>query len=353
MSLSMDYASNRYLAPQGVSGEGGFVTLDAKLRRATETLVLDAQPSISLQRYTHHSANDTDNGALNLSATSLHERSTYSLTAGYSDLSTLTTELASTGVVQGNTHQRQASAAASWLYLQSERRQLTIQAMYADVHYVGQQAQLLPGYRYPTGSIAERFIVSPQTAFTVTATASEVRSSGAAGNSLDGELGVAFDHSFSDRIRAVASFGRSERRSDGVLTGGYVGEAQLTRSDERNQWRLSYQRSVVATGFGNLVQRDAASLSLSRPLTERMSGDLSVLSTRDRNVFFFGLLQEGRRYDTAEGGLSWITGETSTIGLRFGYDRATVSSLVPVPQARGWRAAVNLNWTPRPRSMSR
>ncbi len=353
MGLSMDYASNRYLQPQAVPGDGAFVNLDAQLRRTTDTLVLNAQPSFSLQRYTNHSAINSDNGALNLSATSLHEFSTYGLTAGYSDLSTLTTELESTGVVQGNTHQRQANAGASWQYLQSERRQLTMQATYTDVRYFGQQAQFLPGYRSPGASIAERFTLSALTTLTITASSSELRSSGAAGNTVDGELDLGLNHSFSDRIQAVASVGRSERRSDGVLTGGYVGEAQLTRNDERNQWRLSYQRSVVPTGFGNLVQRDAGSLSLSRPLSERLSGDVSILSTRDRSVFFFGLLQEGRRYDTAEGGLNWITSETSTIGLRIGYDRAAVSSLIPVPQARGWRAAANVHWTPRPRSISR
>jgi hypothetical protein len=353
MSLTMDYASNRYLVPQPVAGEGGLLNLDAHLKRATETLVLEAQPSVSLQRYTHHSASDTDNAAINLSSTSFHEYSIYTLGAAYSDLSTLTTELASTGVVQGNTHQQQASASGSWQHRQSEQRLLTMQLGYADVRYVGQQARLLPGYRLPNGSIAERFSLSPLTSVTLGATASQLQSSGPAGTSRDEELSVTLEHSFSDRIGALAAFGRSQRDFEGSHNGGYVGEVQLTRTDERNHWKLSYQRSVVATGFGGLVQRDAAILNLSRPLTARLSGDLSVLSSRDRNFFFFGLLQVGRRYDSAEGGFSWISSETSTIGVHFSDDRAVVSSLVPVPVARGWRAAVSVTWTPRPRSVSR
>ena len=351
LSWTMDHASNRSLTAQAVPGEGAFLNLDAFLKRSTPTLELNMQPSVSLQRFTDASGSDTVNRSLNLSGAWAHERSAFNLSASYSDLSTLLTELTTTGIIQGNTRQRFASATASWQLQQSESRQLAVTLSDSDARYVGQQANLLPGYQYPSASLAERFKLSDRTSFTVSGSVGELKSR-VGGNVRDEELSVTLEHSFSERFSGLAAFGRNDRSAAG-RNHGYVGQFLLRRTDERNQWRLSYQRSVSPTGLGVLVQRDDASFSVSRQLAEKLNGDLSIGTARDNESLSASLLNQARRFESAQTGLNWTSGEASTVGIHAGYTRAIANSQALVPAAHGWQAGVTYTWKPLSRSISR
>lgn len=367
MSWTTDYSSNRYLAANSLPGEGGFITFDALLTRTTSILELDLKPSLAVQRFSNNSATDTFNRSLAGSSTWTRERSTFNLGGSYSDLSTLTTELASTGITQGNTHQRQAVGTGYWQWQQSENRQSTVSLGYNDTTYVGQQASVLPGYRNASVAIAERFTLSDPTALTVTAYGGDLRSNTLPSES-DAQLTIAVDHSFTERFTMYASAGANDRRSSGQYNPfagvtdrsasgqhiGYVGEVWLKRIDERNQWKVDYARTVAASGFGVLTVHDEATLSFSRDLTSQLSAGLKLGGSQDKYDVATGpFVLLSRRYETADASLNWMSGETSTLSLGSGYQRATASSDPPTPLATGWRVSVTYRWTPHPTSFSR
>jgi hypothetical protein len=365
----MDHSSNRYLLANSPPGEGGFVTFDALLERASSTFELDMHPSVAVQRFSNNSASDSVNRAIDLASKWTGVRSTFGLGGSYSELSTLGTELTSTGVVEGNTRQRQETAFMSWQYQQSENRQLTAQANYNNTTYTGQEAFLLPGYRYPNGSLAERFTLSDRDAITVSASGGYLSSphspiqdsslcasktTTCSSSTEDEQLVAALDHSFSERLTLYASAGVNDRSSNGRKT-GYVGEFTLKRIvDERNQWKLDYTRNVSASGFGVLAQHSAGTVSYSRDLAYQLNAGLAVSYIEDSQDVTSGpLLLQTRKYESADATLKWLSGETSTVSLGAGYSRATTVSEPPTPVAHGWRASISYRWTPRPVSFSR
>jgi hypothetical protein len=358
----MDYSSNRYLVSSATPGEGAYLTLNASLKRSTPTFDIALQPMLSLQRYSTGSGSNSDNRSINASAAWTRELSTWSLLGGYSDLSTLTTELATTGVVQGNTRQRQETGQGSWQLQHSETAALNVQIAYARVNYVGQQGNVLSNYQYPSVSIGEKFKLRPATSLSVTASGSDLLSPNL-GDSQDYELNLALEHSFSEHLSLSTSVGRSQQYfktrstspqlASSASSHGYVGEFRLTRVYERNQWKISYHRAVTPNGFGGLVQRDQGSLSVLRDLAPRLTGNVGLFTTRDREEFQFASLQLGRRYESMAAGLNWLSGETSSFGIRVSTDRATVTASSHVPAAKGWQAALTYTWTPLPGSASR
>ena len=351
VSWSMDHASNRYLAASASPGEGAFVTLNALVTRSTDTLQLTMQPSLFAQRFTTGSGADSNNGSINLGAAWSGERSSLNLTAGYSDLSTAISELETTGVVQANTYQHQATAGSSWTVQQSPGAQLSIQLSYADVRYVGPYVGL-NSYTYPSFSLGQQFDLSTRTSLTLGAAGSELSSPAGGGTSRDGQLTLSASHSFSARLQGVVKVGFSDLDYGIGRNRGVVGEFHLTRKAERSSWTLLYERSVSPNGFGELVVRDQASITGSRDLAADFSVSASLLDTRDREVYFF-VLQTSRRYASLETTLNWRSGESSTVGLRAGYDRAQLQSFIPVPTENGWRAALIYTWAPQRLSISR
>lgn len=356
MSWTVDHSSNRYLVVNSPPGEGAFVTLDALMSRTTDALELDMHPSIGVQRFSNNSASDTVNRSLTLGSTWNRESSKWIVGGTYSELSTLTTELASTGIVQGNTRQRQETGSVSWQWDQSENRHFTATGAYNDTAYIGEQAFLLPGYRYPTASLAERFTLSDVNAITVSASGGDLRSGGsisASPNTQDEQLTLSLDHSFSERFTLFVSAGVNDRSSSGRKA-GYVGEFLLKRLDERNQWKLEVSRTVDASGFGVLSQHTAGSVSFTRDLAYPLSAGLSLTASQDKQDVTSGpLLEQTRTYEAADATLNWLSGETSTVSLGTGYARATISSEPPTPLGHGWHASITYRWTPRPTRFSR
>lgn len=355
----MDHSSNRYLIANYPPGEGGFLTLDAFLSRTTSTLELDMHPDVAVQRFSNNSASDTVNRSLDLAGKWTRERTKWALGASYSELSTLTTELASTGVVQGNTRQRQEAASASWEWDQSENRLFTAVANYNDTTYLGDQAYLLPGYRYPTASLSERFTLSDRDAISVAVSGGDLHSRSSYGtpsssSTEDEQLTVALNHQFSERLTLFLQAGINDRSANGRKA-GYVGEFTLKRIiDDRNQWKLDASRTVGASGFGVLSQHTEGSITLSHDLSYPFSADLALSVVQDKQDVTSGpLLEETRLYEALDTTFKWLSGETSTVSLGTGYARAKVSSEPPTPLGHGWHVSIGYRWVPRPSTFSR
>ena len=352
LSWSADYDSNRYFLPAPVPGEGAFLNLSALLTRSSDVLQLAVQPFLSAQRFSDNSGTDSNNGSIIVSATWSLERSTLALKAGYSDLSTLLTELETTGVIQGNSHQEQTSGGATWAMAQSQKTQLSVQLGYSDVRYVGVNTLGLSSYDYSTAAVAEQYSPVERTTLSLTAFASEVSSPNGPGTSRNAGLSVSAERAFSERITGFVSAGYGKLDYGIGTDHSVVGEIKLARTGERSQLKLDYQRSVTPNGFGTLVVRDQATLTASRDLTPHLSINASLVGTRDRERFFV-VLYEQQTYESVQTTLDWHSGETSTVDLTAGYDRSTLKSILPRPSGNRWRAALTYTWSVKPHAVSR
>ena len=124
-----DHDSNRLLTPANeVADEAAWLTVDALLKRATETGEIDFHPLVEFQRFIGGSELDSNNGSLQLAAMNKGEIYSYSATAGYSDNSTLISELANTGIVDSSTRQEAATVSATGTREFTERQRVLFRA---------------------------------------------------------------------------------------------------------------------------------------------------------------------------------------------------------------------------------
>ena len=124
-----DHDSNRQLTPVNEEADNAaWLTIDALLKRATETGEVDVHPLVEIQRFSGGSALNSTNGSLQLSAMNKGEIYSYSASAGYSDNSTLISELANTGSVDASTRQEAATTSVTGSREFTERQRLDLQA---------------------------------------------------------------------------------------------------------------------------------------------------------------------------------------------------------------------------------
>jgi len=260
--------------------------------------------------------------------------------------SDLVSEMLETGIVRGDTHRRTAQAGSTLAWSQTENRQLITQLSYMDVSYYGRAQSLLPGYRYPAGSVGERFVFSERGNITVSAYGSMLSSDSAGNSSHEAGIQTEVVYSFSERTSLDASIGESSRRLTGVSSHGTDASVSLTHSLALGSVGLSYTRSLVPYGIGFLVERQQFSASGSRALTPYVDATMSLLRIQNnQNAVLLGI--DRRSYDSASVGLNWHFTQTWTLGGQ----AAAVRTQPPGPNsdtANSWRAMVSMTWTPRP-----
>lgn len=350
-SSSVDYDSNRRLLTRGSASEAGVLTVDMRFDRALENFDFSLEPRYAFRRYSDSSLGNGDDrsiyGAINWNG----EKSTLNVTASYWDQSTLATEVLETGIVTGDTHRRLAQAAATWNWNQTERRTLVAQLSDMDVSYYGQSAALLPGYRYPSGSLGERFAFSERGSFTLSAYGSVLQSD-TRGNSshtegLEGEV----IYTFSELTNLDASVGESSRNLAGTSSYGTDASVSLNHTMLLGRASLVYTRSLVPYGFGFLVERQQFTAGVTRSLTETMSSTLSIMRIQNNETAVL-LRVDRRSYDSLSCSLNWRPTPTWSVGGEIDALRTQLPDIAGEP-VKGWRSSITITWTPLPWSRSR
>jgi hypothetical protein len=344
-SWSVDHDSNRTLNA-GVSGsESTVLTADLRFERALEDLQLTVEPRYSWRRYSDSLYGNGDDRSLYAGLAWERDLSRLDLTASIWDQSTLLTELLETGLVRADSHRRLVQAGANWVWAQTERRQMVGQLQFSDTHYYGQGSQFLPGYQYPSGSLGERFVFSERGDVTVSAYGSYFTSQAAGNTSRELGLQAAIDYQFSERTKLNASLGQSSRRLAGASSSGTDASLLLRHDFLRASISLAYTRSLVPYGFGFLVERQQATLSGVRHLTEHFDANFSVFRIQNNETAV--LLNLARRsYDNASVGLSWRPWEEWRLGAQLTGTHTQLPGLSHVT-VNEWRGSLSLVWTPR------
>jgi hypothetical protein len=350
-SSSVDYDSNRRLQRQGSGSEAGVLAVDMRFDRALENFDFSLEPHYAFRRYSDSSLGNGDDrsifGAINWN----REKSTLNVTASYLDQSTLVTELLETGIVTGDTHRRLAQAAASWNWNQTERRTLVTQLSDMDVSYYGQSTALLPGYRYPSGSLGERFAFSERGSFTLSAYGSILQSD-TRGNSshTEGVQGEVI-YTFSELTNLDASVGESSRNLAGASSYGTDASVSLTHAMLLGKASLGYTRSLVPYGFGFLVERQQFTAAVTRSFTETVASTLSFMRIQNNETAVL-LRIDRRSYDSVSLSLNWRPTPTLSVGGEIDGIRTQLPDLAGEP-VKGWRSSITVTWSPLPWSRSR
>jgi hypothetical protein len=352
-SWTLDYDSDRNLSsPSAQGSEEAVLSADLRLQRSLENMQITLEPHFDLRRFSDSIWGPGDDRSLAGAYNWTGERMQFSLNASIANQNTLTTELLETGIVNTNSRRRASQASAEWDWSRTEKHQFFTQLSYMDTSYSGPAlVQLeLPGYRYYSGSLGERFFLTEHLTMSVSAFGDALGSDrfGASSHEEGGQLGLIYAHS--EKTSFNVSVGESERSLAGPRSTGTNAAASITHNLSLGSVALNYTRSLMPYGTGVLVQRQQLTASATRPLTPYLSTDVAVLRVQN-NSSTVQLGLDRPYYDNAVAGLNWQLGERWTMR-----SEATTSWSRPIRSnatVREWRAALIMTWKPSPSVLSR
>jgi hypothetical protein len=350
-SSTVDYDSNRRLVAGGRGSEAAVLTADLRFKRALENWDIVIEPRYSFRRYSDSALGNGDDRSLFAGLDSTGERNTVSLTGSVWDQSTLLTEFLETGIVSGNTHRRLGQVSGTWAWNQTERRQLISQFSYMDVSYRGQDSARLPGYRYPTGTVGERFYFSEKGSFTLSAFGNMLSSDSRGNSSHEYGLQGEVVYAFSERTRVDATLGESTRVLAGTSSYGTDASVSLTHYLTLGNVALSYVRSLVPYGNGFLVERQQVTASMTYSLTPFLDCSLAALRVQNNQTTVL-LNLDRHSYDSVSASLTWRPFETWNVAAQLGGVRTQTPGRT-AETLYGWHSALTLTWTPFPSARSR
>jgi hypothetical protein len=349
-SSQVEYDSNRRLELTEKGSEDAVLTADLRFKWAIEDGDIFLEPRYSFRRYSDPTLGDGDDRSVFTGLDRFGDDFVLNLTASYWDQSTLLTELLETGIVSGNTHRRLAQAGSNWTWQLAERRQLISQFSYQDVSYHGEDSALLPGYKYPSGAIGERYSFSERGSVSLSAFGSVLSSSTRGNSSHEYGLQAEVIYAFSEETKIDASVGESERVLTGSKSQGTDASVSLTHMLSLGNLNFSYTRSLIPYGTGFLVQREQYAATLVHPLTFDLDGTISLLRIQN-NQTTVELGLDRRSYSSATLGLDWHPAETWAVGAQVEGLRTQLPGLEG-ETVNEWRTSVSLTWYPHPKSHS-
>jgi hypothetical protein len=359
-TVATDYDSNRNLAPGTQGSEEAVLYGDLKLQRAIENTQIVLEPKFDLRRYSDSIWGPGNDRSLNTGLVWTDERVKVSLTGFIANQSTLTTETLESGVITGNTRRRTEQASGEWDWSQNERRQSFLQLGYMGSSYSGSPlVELeLPGYRYPSASLGERFFLSERLTLSVSAFGDALTSARRGNSSHEEGAQVEFIDQYTEANSFDISVSQSKRSLSGQAGSGTNGSVTLTHLLERGSASLSYVRSLVPYGTGILVERQQIVASAVRPLTPELDANFTVLRIKN-NASTVRLGLDRPYYNNAALGLSWKMGESWTLQPQV--SAALTKPIAPLGNTAPddsrtvleWRAQLSLVWQPLPDKKSR
>jgi hypothetical protein len=360
ISVLTDYDSDRNLAANGRSGSEEVVLYtDLRLQRAIESTQIFIEPKFDVRRYSDSVWGPGNDRSLAASLNYTGERAKFNLTGSIADQTTLTTELAETGIVNGSTRRQYTQGSTEWDWSENELFQSFVQATYLGSSYSGGLlVQLeLPGYHYTNAALGQRLLWSEAWTFSVSAFGDVLQSARQGGSSHEAGLQVDTSYRYSERTQFEVVLGESERSLSGQTSTGTNITAVASRTLERGSASISYVRSLVPYGTGFLVQRTQIAASLARPVTPTLDYNIQLLRVQN-NAATVRLGLDRPFYNSAQFGLSWKMGESWSLQPAVLFSRSkpappVTEPTLPEPNVFQWRASVTLLWQPMPAAKSR
>ncbi|HTU65476.1 MAG TPA: hypothetical protein VMF52_05990 [Steroidobacteraceae bacterium] len=343
-----DHASNRGLVEDAPQSQSYGANVDLALARRDEDSELLLQPHYRVQRFIHDLYPDVDDAQLAARGHWLFETSSFDLRAQAAQESTLTTELAETGLVRADSDRRTLAGGIGWKFAHAETRQFGASLDYQDVDYTGAREELLTGYRYGRATLGESFTLSPRAMLTASVFGSQLRNPERDSTSDERGASLGVQYAWTERTTMSATLGLSRQDTDGERSRGTTRDFSLQHKGERLDWTLSYSHSLQPYGTGVLAERDTAQLEFVQALGPRASAVLRGSYARNEDGGF-GLLFDSREYRYAEAALRWQVRETWSASLSTGWSSARQDATFfrREESASGWSVSLYTTWAPR------
>ncbi|HEY0339998.1 MAG TPA: hypothetical protein VGC34_04275, partial [Steroidobacteraceae bacterium] len=286
LSWAADFDDNRNLEPGTAGSEEAVVSADVKLQRSMENLQLSLEPRVDIRRFSNSIYGPGDDRSLAAGLLWSRERVQFNFNASISDQNTLTTELLETGIVDTNTRRRLKTTNFELDLPMSEKHLFFTQFSYLGSSYSGNlfAEEALPGYRYFSGAVGERFILTEHLTLSTSVFGDLLHSDRAGGSSHEAGLQAGISYAHSERTSFDLQLGESRRTLAGatydVLVLGSDGQPEIAQFSvptttsngtnisasfnhnfELSAISLNYTRSLVPYGSGLLVERQQVSAS--------------------------------------------------------------------------------------------
>jgi hypothetical protein len=360
LTMTTDYDSNRNLS-QGTQGsEEAVLYGDLKLQAALENMQLVFEPRFDLRRYSDSVWGPGTDSSLNTALTWTEERSKLTLTGFIADQTTLTTELLETGIIDGNAKRRSEQANGEYDFSENEMRQSFVQLGFMSAAYSGLPlVELeLPGYRYVSAALGERFFLSERMTVSTSAFGDALTSKLQYNSSHEEGLQAEVTDQYTEKTSFDLAVGESKRSLAGERGYGTNASATVTHALSLGTASLMYTRSLVPYGNGALVERQQVTAALLRSLTPYLDANFTLLRVQN-NASTVRLGLDRPYYNMAQAALNWKMGESWIL-----QPQLSVGLTKPIPPLEStpsfddrtvfdWRAQLNLVWQPLPASKSR
>jgi hypothetical protein len=342
-SFDADTQSNRTLVEGTPASQSLGAGMDLGIARRSETSEFQLLPHYYLRRFTGEVVPNVDDAQVLGSMRFSFERAQLNFGAEYADESTLTTELAETGVIHADASRITRGVNVGWSLLHSDAVQFDVSTNAENVDYTGGYVGQLYGYDYAALSAGETYRFSPRTALTLTAFGSKLDSPDR--DSKSRERGVSLGVSFgcTERLSVSATLGVSRREIDGVASSGTTGDLSLSHKGETRELSFNLEHSLQPFGTGVLTERDTAELGFVQDFDSRLSSITRLGYARNADAGL-GTTFDSRTYRYADTELRWQLKETWYAGLVAGYASAT--DLGAPESVGGWSVILRSGWTP-------
>jgi hypothetical protein len=351
VAFGVDADSNRRLKAEGASSRAGRLTGSLDLARATERHELSLRPRFAARRYdgAEEVLDSNDYGA-DLRFERKGEYSRFTSGANFSEDSTLLTELADTGFVEGRARRRSRSAYADLSRSIGVRSRLQVGASVIDVDFDRAAGTGLTPYRYPALNAGYALDVSEQSELRVVSSAGrlDIPSNGARTDNLG--LRLSWRGSLSERFGVEFAGGVERTETAFAQDQGAVFELKGKWNGERSDFGLDLSRGVEPSAHGTMVRSDSASGSWRWQASPRATFSMVARHAR-REDLLFGLFRRQREYSALDLAFSWRLDETWLMELRGGARRQEFDLIES--QAEGAHAGLSISWSPRHYAMSR
>jgi len=351
-SWELDYDSSRSLVPNAPASEETVLSADLRLQRSVENSQFMLEPRFDVRRFSDSVWGPGDDRSLAGGFSWSGERTQLNLTGSVANQNSLTTELLETGIIDTNSRRRSDVAGVELDLARTETHLFFVQVNYLGSSYSGPAniQAVLPGYRYESAALGERFTLSEHLTFSVSAFGDILHSDRAGGSSHETGGQVGLSYARSERLTFDFQVGESRRVLRGSASNGTNVSASATRNFERGNLSCSYVRNLTPYGNGFLVQRDQITAAAKRSLTPDLDVDLRLIRVQNNDsTVRLGL--DRRFYDNAGVGLDWRLGETWSLR-----PEVTTSWSKPIGSdrtVREWRAALTMTWKPIQKVISR
>jgi hypothetical protein len=350
-SLTVDQDSNQALLADAKPSHGAALLADLQFKRSVETGDFFIEPKVTVYRYSDPLLGNGADEVVTAGFNHTGELFSLALNALAEDVSTVTSDVFEGGVViEGQTRRRALQGGGTWTWSQRERWQLVLQGSDADISYTGQQAPYLPGYRYPSGSLGERYLFSDRTSLTLSAFATKLLSDTPQNSSRQEGIRLEYNYSVTALTAVDAWVDASDRTVLGVTSHGVDESLSISHTLERGNFALTYLHALVPVGTGYLTEQQQATASALRNLTLYLDGDLGLTYIKNNETaVLLGLARQ--RYENAAAGLTWRTAEHWSLRLQLSGGRCSLPASEEMVSE--WRAQLTLTWKPQALVMSR